>query len=213
MEDETTNRPHRLYRHVLGSAEPDPLLYEEADERFRIAIIRTRRGAVILLKVPSPAASEVRYLRADQPAGEFRLIAAREDNHEYNADHHPGPLAADHSGLAPNLTEGVFYIRTNSGGRTFRLGTAPVSDPRRESWREIIPNRPEVMVAAAEVFQTHLVLFEREGALPYVRIVNLTADTPNALAASHRIEFAEPAYNASIRENPEFGASHLRFHY
>jgi len=91
--------------------------------------------------------------------------------------------------------------------------TAPVSDPRREFWREIIPNRPEVMVAAAEVFQTHLVLFEREGGLPYLRIVDLTADTSSALAASHRIEFAEPAYNASIGENPEFGASHVRLQY
>src|SRR6266481_9002280 len=27
VEDETTKRSHRLYRHVLGSAEPDPLLY------------------------------------------------------------------------------------------------------------------------------------------------------------------------------------------
>jgi oligopeptidase B len=91
--------------------------------------------------------------------------------------------------------------------------TAPVTDPRREFWREIIPNRPDVMLAAVEVFQTHLVLFEREGGLPYLRIVDLTADAPNALAASHRIEFAEPAYNASIGENPEFGASHVRFQY
>jgi oligopeptidase B len=91
--------------------------------------------------------------------------------------------------------------------------TAPVADPRREFWREIIPNRPEVMLAAAEVFQTHLVLFEREGGLPYLRIVDLTANAPDALAASHRIEFAEPAYNASIVENPEFAASHVRFQY
>jgi oligopeptidase B len=91
--------------------------------------------------------------------------------------------------------------------------TAPENDPRREFWREIIPNRPEVMVAAAEVFQTHLVLSEREGGLPYLRIVDLTADAPSALSASHRIEFAEPAYNASIGENPEFDASHLRFQY
>src|SRR5882757_4709700 len=33
VEDETTKRSHRLYRHVLGSAEPDQLLHEEADER------------------------------------------------------------------------------------------------------------------------------------------------------------------------------------
>src|SRR6266581_2258308 len=175
VEDETTKRSHRLFRHVLGSAEPDRLLYEEADERFRIGVERTRSGAFLLLTIASHTASEVRYLRADQPAGEYRLIAPREDNHEYYADHHPG--------LTPSPSDGVFYIRTNSGGRTFRLMTAPVSDPRREFWREIIPNRPEVMVAAAQVFQTHLVLFERERGLPYLRIVDLTADAPNALAA------------------------------
>ena len=213
VEDETTKRSHRLHRHVLGSTEPDPLLYEETDERFRIAVERTRSGSFLLLTIASHTASEVRFLRADQPTGEFRLVAPREDNHEYYADHHPGPFAAERPGPARHSNEGVFCIRTNSGGRTFRLVTAPATDPRREFWREIIPNRPEVMLAAAEVFQTHLVLFEREGGLPYLRIVDLTADSPNALAASHRIEFAEPAYNASIGENPEIGASHVRFQY
>ncbi len=213
VEDETTKRSHRLYRHVLGSAEPDQLLYEEADERFRIEVERTRSGAFLLLTVASHTASEVRYLRADQPGGEFRLIAPREENHEYYADHHPGALTAEHPGLAPNPSGGLFYIRTNSGGRTFRLATAPASDPRREFWREIIPNRPEVMLDAAEVFHTHVVLLEREGGLPYLRIVDLAADDFRTLAASNRIEFREPAYNASIGENREFGASHLRFQY
>jgi oligopeptidase B len=213
VEDETTKRSHRLYRHLLGSTETDPLIYEENDERFRIEVERTRSGAFLLLTVASHTASEVRFLRADQPTGEFRLVAPREDNHEYYADHHPSPLAAEHPGLTRNSNDGVFYIRTNSGGRTFRLMAAPVADPRREFWREIIPNRPEVMLAAVEVFRTHLVLFEREGGLPYLRIVDLTTDAPSALAASHRIEFAEPAYNASIGENPEFGASHVRFQY
>jgi oligopeptidase B len=205
VEDETTKRSYRLYRHVLDSTEPHSLLYEETDERFRIEVERTRSGAFLMLSIASHTTSEVRFLRADQPTEAFRLIAPREENHEYYVDHHPG--------LAPNATEGLFYIRTNSGGRTFRLVSVPVSDPRREFWREIIPNRPEVMVAAAEVFQTHLVLFEREDGLPYLRIVDLTADFPNALAVSHRIEFAEPAYNASIGDNPEFGAHHLRFQY
>ncbi len=235
VEEETTKRSYRLCRHVLGSTEPDALLYEEADERFRMEVERTRSGAFVLLTIVSHTASEVRFLQANQPSGEFQLVAPREDNHEYYADHHPspltaehpspltaehpspltaehrGPLAAEHPGLRPN--DGVFYIRTNSGGRTFRLVTVPVTDPRREFWREIIPNRPEVMIAASEVFQSHLVLFEREGGLPYLRIVDLTADASSALAASHRIEFAEPAYNASIGENPEFDTSQLRFQY
>src|SRR6202795_3326231 len=205
VEDETTKRSHRLYRHLLGSTEADPLLYEETDERFRMEVERTRSGAFLILTIASHTASEVRFLRADQPSGEFRLIDPREDNHEYYADHHPG--------MAAKATDGLFYIRTNSGGRTFRLITVPVTDPRRKFWLEIIPNRPDVMLAAVEVFQTHVVLFEREDGLPFFRLVDLTADAPRALAASHRIEFAEPAYNASIGENPEFGASHVRFQY
>ncbi len=213
VEDEISKRSYRLYRHVLGTTGPDALLYEETDERFRMEVERTRSNAFLLLTIVSHTASEVRFLRADQPLGEFQIIDMREDNHEYYADHHPGPLTAEHPGVTANSNDGVFYIRTNSGGRTFRLVTAAVSNPRREFWREIIPNRPEVMVAASQVFQSHLVLFEREGGLPCLRIVDLTADAPNALAASHRIEFAEPAYNASIGENPEFIASHVRFQY
>ena len=205
VEDETTKRSHRLYRHVLGSSGPDALLYEETDERFRIEVVRARSGAFLLLTIASHTTSEVRFLRADQPSGEFQLIAPREDNHEYYVDHHPG--------RAGDATGGRFYIRTNSGGRTFRLMTVPVADPGRTFWQEIVPNRPEVMLAAAEVFQTHLVLLEREDGLPFFRILDLNSDVPASLSASHRIEFTEPAYNASVGENPEFDAAHVRFQY
>ena len=205
VEDEVTKRSHRLYRRVLGTSEPDTLLYEERDERFRLEIERARSGALLFLTILSHTTSEVRFLPAGEPSGEFQLIAPREDNHEYYADHHPA--------VSGGASGGVFYIRTNSGGRTFRLVTVPAADPRREFWREVIPNRAEVMLAAAQVFETHLVLFEREGGLPYLRIVDLPAKDSNALALSHRIEFAEPAYNASIGDNPEFATSHVRFQY
>src|SRR2546429_8647082 len=121
--------------------------------------------------------------------------ARRDENHEYYADPHPGPL--------PGFGEGLFFLRTNSGGRTFRLVAAPVRQSAPEYWRELIPCRPEVMLASAEAFQDHLVLLEREGGLPRLRIVDLRADNENALASSHRIEFTEPAYNASLGDNPE----------
>ena len=66
VEDETTKRSHRLYRHVLGSAVADTLIYEEKDERFRIDIERTRSGAYLLLSSNSHTTSEVRFLRADR---------------------------------------------------------------------------------------------------------------------------------------------------
>jgi oligopeptidase B len=205
VEDETTKRSHRLYRHVFGANEVDALIYEERDERFRIDIERTRSGAYLLLMVSSHTTSEVRFLRADQTFGEFRLIAAREDDHEYSVDHHPGN--------SPDPAGGVFFVRTNSNGRTFRLMTAPVVEPARARWHEVVANRPGVMLSAVHCFETHLVLCEREDGLPYLRIVDLTRESPSALAASHRIDFAEPVYNAAFGENREFDTEFLRFTY
>jgi oligopeptidase B len=203
VEDPVTKRSHRLYRHALGAAAADELLFEESDERFRIDIERARSGGYLFLVSASHTASEVRFLPAGEPRGEFRLMAGREDNHEYYVEHHPA-LA----GLGD-----VFLIRTNSGGRTFRLAAARVGDPSRQNWRELIPNRSAVMLSAAEPFRSHLVLSEREGGLPFLRVVPLPLAGSDLLAASYRIPFAEPAYNAAASSNPEFDQSHYRYTY
>jgi oligopeptidase B len=205
IEDEVTKRSHQLYRHVLGSNGPDTLLYEEKDERFRIDVERSRSGAYIFLVANSHTTSEVRYLRADSPSLPFALIHERRDDHEYYVDHHPGS-SGDPAG-------GVFFIRTNDAGRTFRLMTAPSADPVRSHWREVVPNRPSVMLSGVAAFRSHLVLVEREQGLPHLRIVDLTREAPTALAASTRITFAEPAYNAALGANPEFDTTFVRFTY
>src|SRR5882724_8363065 len=183
VEDELTKRSHRLYRHTLGETAADLLLFEETDERFRIEIERTRSGAYLVLLAASHTTSEVRFLPAGNPAGEFRLIAPREDSHEYYVEHHPRFYAAEAGSPASN----VFLIRTNSGGRTFRLVRAPVDDPQRSKWKELVPNRPNVMLSAVEPFHAQLVLFEREGGLPFLRVIPLPARSEELLAASYRI--------------------------
>jgi protease II len=183
----------------------DELLYEERDERFRMDVERSRSRAYLFLVINSHTTSEVRYLRADRPLGVFQLVAERADEHEYYVDHHPGS-ATDPAG-------GVFFIRTNSGGRTYRLVTAPTSDPGRERWHEVIGNRPGVMLSGLETFRTHLVMIEREDGLPHLRIVDLTRQAPNALAASQTLSFSEPTYSAMLGTNAEFDTGFVRFQY
>jgi oligopeptidase B len=215
-EDEVTKRSNQLWRHEIAQTTPradqetgvpgnDELIYEEKDERFRIDVEKSRSGAYLFLVSNSHTTSEVRYLRADRPRGVFQLVAEREDDHEYYLDHHPGG-ANDPGG-------GIFFVRTNSGGRTYRLMTAPTEDPVRSRWREVLGNRPKVMLSGLEAFRTHLVLVEREDGLPYLRIIDLTRETPTAQAASKRIEFTEPAYNATLGNNPEFDTTFVRFQY
>jgi oligopeptidase B len=62
--EDPAKRPYRLYRHTLGSDGPDPLLYEEKDERFSLGVSRCRSRQYLFLKSDSLTASEVRVLPA-----------------------------------------------------------------------------------------------------------------------------------------------------
>ena len=109
-EDEA-KRPYRLYRHRLGTSE-HVLLYEEKDERFFLDVWRTRSGRFLVAHSESKTATEMRLLPSGEPEGEWRLVRAREAEHEYHVDHHGEHL----------------YIRTNDQGRNFRLVRCPVGD-------------------------------------------------------------------------------------
>lgn len=189
--DDAAKRPHRLYRHRIGES-ADALLYEETDQLFRVGVERTRSRAYVFAASASFTTTEYRYLPASEPAGEFRLVLAREAEHEYHVEHHGDS----------------FYIRTNAGGlRNFRLVSAPVGDARKENWREVIPHRPEVMLEDVNFFSGHFVAQEREGGLEKMRVTSL------ASGETHYLEFPEPAYTARAGDNRQFDTSVFRFHY
>ena len=45
--DDETKRAHRVLRHRLGATDEDALLYQEDDERFRVAVWRSRSGEYV----------------------------------------------------------------------------------------------------------------------------------------------------------------------
>ena len=131
------------------------------------------------MEIGSHTTSEMRFLRSDQPTGEFKLINPRRQDHEYYADDHGDQ----------------FLIRTNDKGRNFRLVTAPISDPGEKNWKELVPHRPAVMLSNIDVFKDFYVRIERENALPHLTLVDFKS------GATHRIEMPEPVYYASPNNN------------
>jgi len=190
VEDEA-KRQYRLYRHRLGASVADDLLYEERDEAFNIGVGRTRSRAWLVLGAGSLTTSEARVLPAGEPFGEWRMLAPRIHDQEYDVDHHGGS----------------FYFRVNDTGRNFRLVKAPVDSPGRESWTEVIPHRPDVMLEGVDFFQDFYVRLEREKGLPRLRLVDL--DT----GAMQEVEFPEPAYSAFPAANVEFVTRQYRYSY
>src|ERR1035441_213624 len=124
--EDSAKRQYRLYRHTLGSSRDDVLVYEEKDERFNVETSKTRSKAYILLLSGSHTTSEVRYLPADQPTAEWKVMEPRQQDVEYYPDHNGDS----------------FYIRVNDTGRNFRLVKAPVSDPRRKNCRKSYLKEP-----------------------------------------------------------------------
>jgi oligopeptidase B len=190
--EDAAKRQYRLYRHVLGQDPArDALVYEEKDALFRVGVGRSKSRAFLFLGISSHTTSEVRYLAADAPEGEWKTVSPRRHEHEYEVDHHGD----------------VFYIRTNDRGRNFRLVVAPVADPGEASWKEVVPHRPDVMLEGVELFARHYVLLEREAGLPRFRVTDLGS------GASREIPFPEPTYSASPSHNVEWDAPAFRYSY
>src|SRR2546428_1115405 len=85
-EDAVTKRSDKFFRHVLGNNKSN-LLYEEKDELFDIGTHRSRDKAVILLGAFSKTSTEFRYIPADSPEAEWKIILPRKADHEYDVDH------------------------------------------------------------------------------------------------------------------------------
>ena len=191
VEDATTKRQYRLYRHAVGTTGPDELIYEEKDKRFDVFVEKTRSKAFIFLVAASLTTTEIRYIPADQRMAEWRVMEPRKQGIEYYPDHNGN----------------FFYIRVNDTGRNFRLVKAPVSDPRSQNWQEVVPQRAVVMLDDIDVFKSYYISYEHENGLPQIRVTDLES------GGSRRIDFPEPAYIAYAYINREYDTTKFRYGY
>ena len=191
QEHAVSKRQYRLYRHTVGSAGADPVVYEEKDERFEVDAVKSRSAAYIFLVSGSHTTSEARYLPADRPVAEFKVIEPRKQDVQYYPEHNGE----------------FFYIRVNDTGRNFRLVKAPVGDPSSRNWKEVVAQDPNVMLNHVEMFKNFYVLAEREHGLPQLQVTDLRS------GGSHRIEFPEPAYASRPYVNRVYDTADFRYAY
>jgi len=75
------------------------------------------------------------------------------------------------------------------------------------NWKDVIPVRNDVFLEGVEEFKDFIVLSERKEGLIEIRIISLKDNT------EHYLNFGESTYTASVRDNPEYINSVLRFGY
>lgn len=191
-QDPITLRSYQIYKHVLGTpTEDDVLVYEETDETFGCSVYKTKSRKFLMIASYQTLSTEYRFLDADTPDGEWKIIQPRERNLEYSVDHFE-----DH-----------FYITTNLDAKNFRLMKTPLDATEKSNWTEVIAHRENVYLDDIDIFKNHLVITERKNGLIELRVVKWSDNS------EYYIQFDDPAYTAYTFSNPEFNTDVLRFGY
>jgi oligopeptidase B len=191
-EDAQTKRSDLVHRHVLGTdATTDPVVFAEKDERYDVDINRTRDDKYLFMVSESHVTSDVKFLAADTPKGDWKVIEPRKEGIRYYADE----------------ANDVFYIRANDTSPSYRLVTAPVATPGKAHWTELIAARREVPIEDVDALKNFYVIRERVKGLPVLRVVTMKNKE------AHAVEFPEPAYSLSAAINAEFDTDKYRYTY
>lgn len=191
-------RPYQVWRHTVGtSPSDDVLVYEDPDERFFVSVDLSLTEAWVQITSSSKVTSEEHLIPAADPTAAPRCVQPREQDVEYEVVHAPHPTEGDR-----------FLIVTNADGAVnFKLMSAPVDQPHRATWREVVPHRPAVKLEGVAAFVDHLVRFERhEG-------VRQIITTSYEDGVERTLEMPERVYDTGPATNAEFHTRTLRFTY
>ncbi len=190
--DSITLRANKIYKHVLGTDQSeDELVFEEKDDTFSTFVYRSRSDKYIMIGSYQTLSTEYRFLDANTPNAEWKIIQPREKDLEYSVDHF-----GDH-----------FYISTNLDATNFKLVKTPITATTKENWEDVIPHREDVLLQDFVAFKEHLVLEERVNGLRSVRVMKWNGDN------DHYIEFNDPSYVAYPTTNLDFDTNILRYGY
>jgi oligopeptidase B len=185
-------RPFQVWRHRLGtSPDRDVLVLHEDDERFELSVEPTKSERYIIFCATSQVTTECRFVAADEPDAEPSLIEPRRQGIEYSIDHQ----------------EDRFLVLTNDGALDFRLMAAPVADPGRASWVEVVPERDGVRINFTDVHRHHVVLGQRSDGLQRLEVLDCKT------GQTHVVEQPDAAYTAFPGSNPVYDSEVMRFFY
>ena len=192
------HRPSRVYLHRLGTAATqDELVYEEADKGFFVSIGKLQADRFAVISTGDHDTSEVHLLDLKDPAAKPRLIEKRTAGLRYEVEHHPSFNG-----------EEVLVILTNAdGAEDFKIATAPLANPSRANWRDLIAHNSGTLILDCSIFRDWMTRLERHEGLPRIIVREI------ATGAEHSIAFEEEAYSLGSSTGYEFVTDNLRFVY
>ncbi|MFH1119297.1 MAG: S9 family peptidase [Bacteroidota bacterium] len=186
-------RAYRVYRHILGSDQPDELIFEESDEQFTVNVEKSKTGDFLFITSGSFTTSEYQYLPANEPNGKFRIFIPRIKDVEYHVYHH----------------REKFFIkykdRDNLNSMVYEVPLKGFED--HSTWKVLIPHDQNTKIEGLDVFRDFLSMEIRKNGLVEINVLGLKD------GKKQTISFPEPVYTAYTSGTPEYNATSLRYGY
>jgi oligopeptidase B len=187
------HRPMQVWLHRLGTTQADDrLVHEEQDSGWFTHLHESASGRFCVIAGGDHDTSEQQLIDLADTDKPPRLVAAREEGVQYSL--------ADRG-------DKLFILTNADQAIDFKIVTAPLADPARKNWRDLIAHRAGIYIIDIELYAHHLVRLERANALPSIVIRDLVN------ADEHAIAFDEAAYSLDTMGGYEFETTNLRFAY
>ncbi len=187
------HRTAQVFRHDVGDDPAnDALIIEETDSAWFVSLHESRCRRFAIVSIHGHDASECWLIDLREGNPTPRIVAPREPRLRYDVEPH----------------DELLYIRNNADGADdFRISVAPLAEPGRENWKDVVHHRQGVMIDGFTIYARHLVWLLREKCLPKLVVHALSTGD------EHPIHFEEDAYALSIEPGLEFDTDILRFVY
>lgn len=191
QQDPKTLRQFQIYRYNLESKK-STLVYEEKDETFSAYVSRSLTDKFIFIGSYSTLTSEIRYLDASKPEGEFKIFQPRVRGVEYS------------------VQDGIdkFYIATNKDKSTnFKIMYTDHNKTEAKNWKEFIKHDENVFIEGITILAKHMIVSEKKNGLDFLRVID------RKTGKSRYIEFKDSAYLVGGYTNADYDSEKYNYTY
>lgn len=189
-------RPHEVWRHRVGSTEPDALVFSEPDERFWVWLESSRDDAFAIIEVASKLTGEAHLVPAADPTAPPRCVAPRREGVDY----------------AVEVTPDSLFIVHNADHPQYELATAPLDATSPDHWTTLVAGRDDRRIGGVTAYRTALVVGHRTDGMPGVAV--LPRDAAGAVTGEWReLAFDEALHDVSADGDPDYDSDRFRLVY
>ncbi|MFT5822988.1 MAG: oligopeptidase B, partial [Crocinitomix sp.] len=189
VKDSETLRPY-LIRSIDIDSGTIGDIYEEIDDTYIITVNRSGDFQYIFIGCHSTLTTEFRFKSANDAAA-FEIFLPRQEKHEY----YPESAGED------------FFIKSNLDAKNFKIAICKKDERHWNNWQIIQEHDSDLLIEDFDVFNTHLVVQEKENGLSRLKVYERTNYTHKIIPPN------EETYTLYLGNNPEPNNDSVRIGY